>query len=783
MQRAQGYVYDPLNRLLQGDFVARTVGANPSTGAWNQELDNYRLSFVSYDDNGNIATLRRRGLLQAGTSRQGKQYGAVDNLSYAYQGNRLQAVDDAVSGNQLPQPASYHGAPTSLAGDFQEAGVKLGQEYLYDANGNLTTDKNKGITGIAYNHLNLPRQIHFGQGADSVVFRYAASGQKVAKLVYQSGKPLLRTDYLGPYQYEQDSLKFFPHAEGRVLRFVSQDPAGQVTVSYQREYTIKDHLGNLRLAYRAGQRRTLLATLEQDETTHRRESQQFDSLSVSAPVAVQTPYSHGAGSWAARLNAGGSAPQPLGPLTQLGVQKGDTVTVTAFGLYPQAQQHGFLFSLGSFLAGLFHPAQAPPPGFEASRRKDLPLLQVGVAAGLASIPQLSGGVPQAYLRVLVFNRDSALVPDQPAPVQLTQAAQGNYERLSLRLVLPQDGYVTAYVGSQSDVDVFSDDVQVEHRPGLQVQETQYDPAGLELAGLAAPSPGIRGLNNYRFNGQEFQADLGLAWNHQDWRFLDPTTLHWNGLDPEIENGQESWSPYSFGFDNAVRYADANGREPDGPGDPPSANSTSNYLPGVGQGIGQGLLNLANTAEAILDNPVGAAVSIFKTGLEHTLDPVTFYKGLYQDATKIISKNHKVAGVAMGGFIVGAATFLIPGAEGEVSLEAGVAKEVTPYEVGTFDSLKNRSVPGDALDIHHTMQGQPAKSLIPGYQYRKAPAIALPEAEHARIPTSRGKNTAGSARNQLAKDIKDLRKHTSAPNSSLQKLIDLNKEMYPQSFKK
>jgi RHS repeat-associated protein len=97
-----------------------------------------------------------------------------------------------------------------------------------------------------------------------------------------------------------------------------------------------------------------------------------------------------------------------------------------------------------------------------------------------------------------------------------------------------------------------------------VQETQYDPVGLELAGLAAPSPGIRGLNNYRFNGKEFQTDLGLNWNHQDWRFLDPTILRWNGVDPEVENGQESWSPYSFGFDNAVRFADANGRVPDGP---------------------------------------------------------------------------------------------------------------------------------------------------------------------------------------------------------------------------
>ena len=568
VQRAYGYVYDPLNRLLQGDFVARAggrAGTLTAPTAWNQELDHYRLSFVSYDDNGNLNTLRRRGLLQAGTSRQGKQYGAVDNLTYAYQGNRLQAVDDAVTGNQLPQPASYHGAPTSLAGDFQEAGVKLGQEYLYDANGNLTQDKNKGITGIGYNHLNLPRQIHFGTGADSVVFRYAASGQKVAKLVYQTGKPVLRTDYLGPYQYEQDSLKFFPHAEGRVLRFVQYDPAHQPTVSYQREYTIKDHLGNLRLAYRAGQVRTLLATLEQDETTHQRESQQFDSLSVSAPVAQATSWAH-SGAYAARLNAGGSAPQPLGPLTQLGVQRGDTVTVTAFGLYPQAQQHGFLFSLGAFLANLFHPASPPPPGFEAQKRKDLPLLQVGVAAGLAAIPQLAGGVPQAYLRVLVFSRDSVLAPAQPAPVQLSQAAAGNYEQLRVQLVLPQDGYVTAYVGSQSDVDVFFDDVRVEHRPGLQVQETQYDPAGLELAGLAPPSPGIRGLNNYRFNGKEFQADLGLAWNHQDWRFFDPQLLRWHSGDPEIENGQESWTPYSFGYDNAVRYADVNGREPDGPGD-------------------------------------------------------------------------------------------------------------------------------------------------------------------------------------------------------------------------
>jgi RHS repeat-associated protein len=561
VQRAYGYVQDPLNRILQGDFVARaggSLGTLSTATAWNQELDNYRLSFVSYDDNGNIRTLRRQGLLQNATHLVAKRYGAVDNLTYAYQGNRLLTVDDAITGNQLPRPKNYNGAPTSLAGDFQEASVKLGEEYLYDANGNLLQDKNKGITGILYNHLNLPRQIRFGNGADSIVFRYTAAGQKVAKLVYQTGKPLARTDYLGPYQYEQDSLKFFPHAEGRVLRFVSYDPAGQEKVSYQREFTFKDHLGNLRLAYRAGQVRTLLATLEQDENTHKREAQQFDSLSVSQPVAVQTPHAHGAGNWAARLNAStaNGAPQPLGPLTQLGVQKGDTVTVQAFGYYSQTVQHGFLFSLGSFLANLFNPAQAPPPGLEAQRRKGFPLLQAGVAAGLASIPQLSGGVPKGYLRVLVFNKDSALVRQRTW--QLSQAANGGYEPLGDTVRVSQDGYVTVYVGNESDVDVLFDDMSVEQRHGLQVQENQYDPWGISLAGVDYSSPGIQGLNQYQFNGKERQSDLGLSWQSYGWRMYDVQLGTWHSID-QLASTYNDWSPYNYVADNPTIHIDPDGR--------------------------------------------------------------------------------------------------------------------------------------------------------------------------------------------------------------------------------
>ncbi|MGI4733612.1 MAG: leucine-rich repeat domain-containing protein [Janthinobacterium lividum] len=576
VQRAYGYVYDPVNRLLQGDFVARAggrAGTLSTATAWNQELDNYRLSFVSYDDNGNINTLRRRGLLQNATHTAGQQYGAVDNLTYAYQGNRLQAVEDAVSGNQLPHPATYHGAPTSLAGDFQEASVHLSQEYGYDANGNLTQDKNKGITGITYNHLNLPRQIHFGAGADSVVFRYTASGQKVAKLVYQTGQITpKRTDYLGPYQYEQDSLKFFPHAEGRVLRFVSKNASGQAFVSYQREFTLKDHLGNLRLAYRLGQNRTYTATLEQDDYTHTRESQQFDSLSVS-PAVVQDVHNIGgenlthSGTYAAQLNAAphlGSdgktvAPQPLGPLTQLGVQKGDVVQVSAPGMYPQApSSSNFFFSLASFVAGLLQPpATGSPARLESSKRGGLPLLQVGLSLGLTQVAQLSPSVPKGYLRVLIFNRDSVLVRQHLK--QLSAAALHNYEELTDTVQVNQDGYVTVYVGNESPVDVFFDDVQVTHQQGLLVQENQYEPWGLGLAGLDYTTPELRQSNQYQFNGKEQERELGLNWHDFNWRHYDPATARFFGVD-RLADKFVYMTDYQFASNNPTSKIELDGLE-------------------------------------------------------------------------------------------------------------------------------------------------------------------------------------------------------------------------------
>lgn len=107
--------------------------------------------------------------------------------------------------------------------------VKMGNEYVFDANGNLTTDANKGYTSILYNYMNLPRRV--GTTGQYISYIYSADGTKLAKV----GTNSVVTTYAGSFVYEGSSLKYMMHPEGMYL------PGG----NYQ--YYLKDHLGNTRL--------------------------------------------------------------------------------------------------------------------------------------------------------------------------------------------------------------------------------------------------------------------------------------------------------------------------------------------------------------------------------------------------------------------------------------------------------------------------------------------------------------------------------------------------------
>ena len=397
IERAYGYRYDQLNRLLQGDFVARDA-----VGTWNAERDNYRFWAASYDANGNLLTMRRRGLVQEATRATPRYYGEIDNLRYRFQppatspdvaSNRLLRVDD------LAPVASTFGGQQPNRPDFQDGATTGNQQpdYAYDAAGSLIRDRNKDIDSISYNHLHLPIRIVWNNG-NRLEFRYTAAGQKVAKLATPSGKTTVRTDYLGAWQYEGDSLRWLNTSEGRALRFVQRDAAGQPVTRYSNEYTIKDHLGNLRVAFRPGDKARHRATMEPGLADQ--EEAQFDYV---RETRYETDKAAG-GQFVSRLNA--AVGKPLGPLKTLTVRKGDTLQIEAYGRYQQsAQNTNYIFSMLGFVTSLLQQPVASPAGEpHTSRPRALPFLGIGLAV-VPQLVQLSNGVPKAYLRALVFNKD------------------------------------------------------------------------------------------------------------------------------------------------------------------------------------------------------------------------------------------------------------------------------------------------------------------------------------------------------------------------------------------
>ncbi|NVO86395.1 hypothetical protein [Hymenobacter terrestris] len=247
---------------MQGDFVAR---ATPAAG-WGAERGNYRFSAASYDAGGNLLTLRRRGLVAPASRTVAAQYAETDNLRYRYaaasssnepSSNRLLRVDDLA-----PAATAFGAARLPERPDFTYGATGGSQQpdYSYDAAGSLTADANKGIRLIRYNHLQLPERLEWANG-NVLEYTYSAAGQKVSKLATEAGKTAVRTDYVGAWQYERDSLRWLTHAEGRALYQYKKDLAGQPLTKVNYEYTLKDHLGNLRVAFHPGERTSYYARL------------------------------------------------------------------------------------------------------------------------------------------------------------------------------------------------------------------------------------------------------------------------------------------------------------------------------------------------------------------------------------------------------------------------------------------------------------------------------------------------------------------------------------------
>lgn len=218
--RSYAYKYDEISRLTNAKYVP----------AYQGETENFDED-ITYDRNGNILTLKRKGLIDPLNP---NTFDLIDDLAYNYWSvnNRLRNVIDKSYNDD-----GYKAIPATN-----------NATYAYDQNGNLLSDQSKGITNIEYNYLDLPTLVLFSNGT-KIEYIYNANGTKIAKKVYQdTNQPPVVTTYRNGFQYIDGVLKFFPHAEGYVNVAENQN--------FEYIYNYTDHLGNVRVSYKYDQTAT-----------------------------------------------------------------------------------------------------------------------------------------------------------------------------------------------------------------------------------------------------------------------------------------------------------------------------------------------------------------------------------------------------------------------------------------------------------------------------------------------------------------------------------------------
>ena len=529
--RSYGFDYDPVNRLTIADFTQQ----DGSSWTTNAGID-YSVRNLTYDANGNIQTMSQKGLKLFSSP-------VIDSLSYTYQtsSNKLAKVTDAVSD------------ATTQLGDFKDGTNGSMDDYNYDFNGNLVADSNKHISSITYNFLNLPKIITV-DGKGTIQYTYDAVGNKIQKRTTE-GTRVTRTDYISGFVYQNDTLQFMGHEEGRARYAKQYFLAGDSAYWWQWDFFYKDHLGNIRtVVTEETDTAKYFASFETAQRT--KETALFSNIAESAyPTASVTNYPTDAttspNDYTSRLNGGD---RKVGAAITLKVMAGDKIDLGVKYWYPWKNNVVSYTPISSqdIFATLFGTLSAGAAAFSGGKFSAADLSRSGspVIPGLQNFldshppgDTTTYDRPHSYLNWVLLDEQFHYVPGGSGFLSVEGYHTDLQTLANSGISIPKNGYLFVYVSNETvGWNVFFDNLVVQHYKGPLTEENSYYPGGLTMVGISSKAAG--GLENKKkYNGIEFDTDLDLNLYEAFYRDLDPQTGRFLQIDPKTE-GQETESPYS-----------------------------------------------------------------------------------------------------------------------------------------------------------------------------------------------------------------------------------------------
>ena len=488
IQRMYGFKYDGVNRLKKAAYSDNDISTNQN---YDEGISSFIPNGIDYDYNGNILKLTRNGLIGNNI------FGLMDRLTYSYEGNQLLKVED----------------PITLANTINDQefknGNNLGDDYIYDVNGNMTRDLNKqiitssGAAGITYNHLNLPKDITFNNG-NKIEYIYTATGEKLQKKVIIGANTDI-THYDSGFIYTKKNagdlnFEFFSTAEG----YVRKESNG----AYKYVYQYKDYLGNTRLTY-----------CDSDNNGVINDTQTFqDGFESQSGWSYQDEWGY-----ASILTSYDSTRKRTGNYSGK-IENNSTSEKFVHSNYWMPISNSV-------------PTEYTYSGWVYS---DGPSAEIFLF--------MKTDTETSYY-TLVTSVSTTVIGNWKF-ITATYNVPANIRKLNLRI--DNNGLGT----------VWFDDLQIKKSvtgDSEIIQEDNYYAFGLKHQGYNNVVTSTNSGQKYKYNGKELQDELGLNMYDYGARNYDPALGRWMNIDPLAEISRR-WSPYNYAYDNPVFFIDPDGME-------------------------------------------------------------------------------------------------------------------------------------------------------------------------------------------------------------------------------